>query len=104
MTSYSVPPRDWIFVKGYRFLSFAKYMVKSVGKIIGKNVSGKYNQKLLDHDKQAATDAFKTISKRAIQKAAETTGDLIGNKIAGKITKVSKNSQQNNSDSYKLEL
>ena len=32
----------------------------------------------------------KTASKRAIQKTAEATGDLIGNKIADKITSVSK--------------
>ena len=32
------------------------------------------------------------------QKAAEATGDLTGNKIADKITKVLKNSQQNNSE------
>ena len=42
------------------------------------------------HAKQSATDAFKTASNRAIQKTAEATGDLIVNKIAGKITKVSK--------------
>ena len=36
--------------------------------------------------------------KRAIQKTGEATGDLFGNKIANRITKVSKNSQQNNSD------
>ena len=29
--------------------------------------------------KQSATDAFKTASRRAIQKIAEATGDLIGN-------------------------
>ena len=34
--------------------------------------------------------ATKTVSKRAIQKTAEATGDLIGNKIADKITSVSK--------------
>ena len=50
-----------------------------------------------DHAKQSATDAFKTVSKRAIQKTAEATVDLIGNKIPNKITKVSKNSEQNNS-------
>ena len=33
----------------------------------------------------------KTTSKRAIQKTAEANGDLIGNKIADKITSVSKN-------------
>ena len=31
-------------------------------------------------------DAAKTTSERAVQKIAETAGDLIGNKIADKIT------------------
>ena len=35
---------------------------------------------------------MKTASKRAIQKTAEATGDLVGNKIADKITSVSKKS------------
>ena len=39
---------------------------------------------------------FKNASKRVIHKTAQATGDLIGNKIANKITKVLKNSQQNN--------
>ena len=41
---------------------------------------------------------YKTASKRAIQKTAEATGGLIGNKIADKITSVSKMSKkpQNN--------
>ena len=39
--------------------------------------------------KKSTTDAIKTASKRAIQKRAEETGDLIGNKIADKITSVS---------------
>ena len=36
--------------------------------------------------------------KRAIQKIAEATGDFIVNNVAERITKVSKNSQQNNSE------
>ena len=40
-------------------------------------------------------DAFKTASKRAIQKTA---------KIAKKITKVLKNSQQNNSETVTMEM
>ena len=32
------------------------------------------------------------------QKTAEATGDLMGNKIANKITKVSRSSPQNNSE------
>ena len=39
----------------------------------------KYGQKLLDSAKKSTTDAIKTASKRAIQKTAEATGDLIGN-------------------------
>ena len=35
---------------------------------------------------------LKTASKRAIQKTAEATGDLVGNKTADKITSVSKKS------------
>ena len=79
---YSIESRDWIYVKGYWFLFFAKS--------IGKSLSNKYGQKLLDSAKKSTTDAIKTASKRAIQKTAEATGDLIGNKIADKITSVSK--------------
>ena len=49
--------------------------------------------------KKSTTDAIKTASKRTIQKKAEATGDLIDNKIADKITSVSKKSatrSQNN--------
>ena len=71
-----------IYVKGYGFLSFAKSM--------GKSLSNKYGQKLLDSAKKSTTDAIETASKRAIQKTAEATGHLIGNKNADKITSVSK--------------
>ena len=60
-------------MKGYVFLSFAKNM--------GKSLSNKYGQKLLDSAKKSTTDAIKTASKRAIQKTAEATRDLIGNKM-----------------------
>ena len=36
MTSYSVQPRDRIFVKGYEFLFFAKNMGTNIGKILVK--------------------------------------------------------------------
>ena len=77
---YSIKPRDRIYVKGYGFLSFAKKM--------GKTLSNKYGQKLLDIAKKSTKDAIKTASKRAIQKIVEPTGDLIGNKIADKITNI----------------
>ena len=70
---YSIEPRDRIYVKGYGFLSFAKN--------IGKSLSNKYEQKLLNSAKKSTTDARKTASKRAIQKSAEAAGDLIDNMI-----------------------
>ena len=73
-------------------------MGKNISKNISKNLSGKYSQNPLGHAKQSAADALKTSSKRVIQKTAEATGDLISNKIADRITKVSKYSQQNNSE------
>ena len=95
MMRISRDPRDRICEKDCGFLSFAKSMCKNIVRNISKTVSGKYNsvmlamrKKLLDHAKQYATDAFKTASKRAIQKTREAFGDLIGNKIAYKITKV----------------
>ena len=57
---------------------------------MGKSLSNKYGQKLLDCAKKSTADAIKTASKRAIQKTTEATGDLIGNKIADKIISVSK--------------
>ena len=90
---YSLEPRDRIYVKGYGFMSFAKSM------------SNKYGKKPVDTAKKSATDAIKPASKRAIQKNAEATGDLIGNKIADKITSVSKkksNNDHNNNDAVEL--
>ena len=84
---YSIKPRDRIYVKGYGFLSFTKNM--------GKYLSNKYGQKRLDGAKKSTTDAINTSSKRAIPKTAEATGDLIGNKISGKITSVSKELHSN---------
>ena len=46
---YSIEPRDRIYVKGCRFLSFPKNM--------GKSLSNKYGQKLLDSAKKSITDA-----------------------------------------------
>ena len=59
---------------------------------MGKNLSNKYCQKLLDSAKKSTTNAIKTASKRTIQKTAEATADLIGNKIVDKIASVSKKS------------
>ena len=86
---YSIEPREIRYVKGYRFLSFARSMGTDTTKV-AKNLNNKYGQKLIDSAKKSATDAFKIASKRAIQKTAEATGDLVGNTIANKITSISK--------------
>ena len=71
---------------------------------MGKSLTNKYSQKLLDSAKKSTTDAIKTASKRAIQKTAEPTGDLIGNKIADKITSVSKKPSNNNNNNEDIKL
>ena len=71
---YSIEPRERRYIKGYGFVSFAR------------NLNNKYRQKLVDSVKKSTTDVFKIASKRAFQKTAEATGDVIGNKIADKIT------------------
>ena len=62
------------------------------------------HQKLLDHAKQCATDSPNTTSKKVIQKTAETTGDLIGEKIADEIPKVSRASPQNSLKTVKQKI
>ena len=54
-------------------------------------MSNKYSQKLLNTAKKSTANAIKALLKREIQKIAGTTGDLIGNTIADKVTNVSKN-------------
>ena len=77
-------------------------MDKNIGKNISKDLSDKYSQKLLDHAKQSVTDSLKAASERAIQKTSETKSNLIGSKITDRITKVSKTSQQNNSEKLQI--
>ena len=60
------------------FLSFAR------------KFNNKYGKKLIDTATKTEIDAAKTASKRVVQKTTEATGDLIGNKIADKITSIGK--------------
>ena len=57
---YSIEPRDRIYVKGYGFLSFAKNM--------GKSLSNKYGQKLLDSAKNLQQMPQKQHRKEQFQK------------------------------------
>ena len=65
---YSTEPRFRKYVNGNGFLSFAK------------NFGNKYGKKLMDTATKTGMDAAKITSKRVVQKTAEATGDLIGNK------------------------
>ena len=70
---YSTQPKFRKYVKGYGFLSFAR------------TFGDKYGKKSIDTTTKTGIDAPKTASKREVQKTAEATGALIGNKIADKI-------------------
>ena len=71
---YSTEPRFRKYVKSYGFFSSAK------------KFGNKYGKKLMDTTTKTGTNATKTSSTRLIQKTEEAAGDLIGNKIADKIT------------------
>ena len=79
---------------------------------MGKSLSKKYDQKVLDSAKKSTTDEIKTAWKRAIQKTAEATGDLTGNIIPDKVTSVSKkpskelhnNNHNNNNETEDVEI
>ena len=75
---YSTEPKYRKYVKGYGFLSFVR---KS---------GDKYGKKLMYTPTKTGTHAAKTASKRVVQKTAEATGYLIGDKIVDKITSLSK--------------
>ena len=87
---YSVQPqRLWNFVFCWKM--WVKMLIK---------FKYRYGQKLFDH----ATDVLKMASKRTTQKTEEATCDLIGNEIANKITKVSRNLPQNSQRHLKVKL
>ena len=75
---YSIEPRERRYVKGYGFMSFAR------------NFTDKYSKSLMDVSKMFA----KTAGKKILKEPAKAAGDLIGNKVADKITsRPSKKSQ-----------
>ena len=71
---YSIDPRKRIYVKGYGFMSFAR------------DFSDKYSKCLIDKGIDVSKSFAKTAVQRILKKSAEAKGDLIGNKIADKIT------------------
>ena len=59
-----------------------------------KKIGDKYGKKIMNTATKTGIDAAKTASKRVVQKHAEATGDLIGNKIADKITLIGKSKEK----------
>ena len=79
---YSTEPRLRKYVKSYVFLSFAR------------NFGDKHGKKIMDTATKIGIDDANTASKRVVQKTAEATGDLIGNKLADKITSIGKSKEK----------
>ena len=77
---YSIEPRERRFVKGYGFMSLAR------------NVSDKYSKSSMDKGIDVSKKFAKTAGIKILEETAKATGDLIGNKIADKITSASKKS------------
>ena len=75
---YATEPKFRKYVTGSGFLSFAR------------KFGDKYGKKLINTATKTGINAAKIASTRVVQKAVEATGDLIGNKIADKITSVGK--------------
>ena len=56
--------------------------------LFDKNFGNNYGKKLMDTATKTGIDAAKTASKKVVQKTAEATRDLIGNKRADQITSI----------------
>ena len=93
------------YVQGQGFTSFARNIGNKYGKKIfdksldvDKSMKKKYGKKILDNSSRAGKDFAKIAGKKLLTKSAEATGDLIGNKIADRITKSARNKEQKEDD------
>ena len=98
---YSLEPHYRRYVQGQGFMSFARNIGNKYGKKIfdkildvGKSMKKKYGKKILGNSLSAGKDFAKIVSKKVLTKSAKSTGDLIGNKIADRITKSTRNKAQ----------
>ena len=82
---YLTEPRVRKYAKSYVFLSFAR------------KFDNKYGKKVMDSATKTGIDAAKRASKRVVQKTAEATRDLIGNKMTDKITSIRKPNEKEKS-------
>ena len=101
---YSLEPRYRRYVQGQGFMSFARNIGNKYGKKlfyksidVGKSMK-KNGKKVLDNSLSAGKDFAKIAGNKVLTKSAEATGDLIGNKIADRITKSTRNKDQKQDD------
>ena len=59
----------------------------------GTNFNSKYGKKLTDTAIKTGKDFATIAGKKVVHKSAETTGDLVGNKIADKITSMGRSKE-----------
>ena len=87
---YSLEPTHKRYVKAYGFLSFTRKFRDKYGKKLMNTATkvgtSKYSKKIIDTTKKQGSEFAKIAGKKIVQRSAEATGDLIGNKIADKIT------------------
>ena len=102
---YSLEPSYRKYVHGHGFMSFAKNIGNKYDRIlfdksmdVSKQYGKKYGNKLLDNRISAGKDFAKIAGKKVLTKRAEATGDMIGNKIADRITKSSRNKARKEDD------
>ena len=91
---YSLEPSYRRYVQGQGFMSFAKNIGNKYGRKlfdksidVSKSMKKMYGRKILDNSLSAGKDFAKIAGKKVLTKSAEATFDLIGNKIADRITK-----------------
>ena len=63
-----------------------------------RNIGNKYDKKILDNSLSAGKDFAKIEDEKVLTNSAEATGDFIGNKIADRRTKSTRNKAQKEED------
>ena len=102
---YLLEPHYRRYVQGQGHMYFARNIGNRYGRKIfdksldiGKSMKKKYGNKILDNSLSAGKDFAKIAGKKVLTKSAEATGDLIGNKIADRITKSARKKKQKEDD------
>ena len=98
---YSLEPNYRKYVQGQGFMSFARNIGNKYGrKIFDKSIDvrNEYGKKILDKSIDTSKDFAKIAGKKVLYKSAEATREMIGNKVADRITKSSRNKAQKEDD------